>query len=48
MKPLVAFFMCVVVGVGLALVQEHAPKRVYRITLALSVVVVMAAGWYFF
>ena len=45
MKPLLAFFLCAVMGTGLALVQEYAPKHVYRITLALSAVVFLAVGW---
>ena len=45
MKPLLVFFLCAIFGIGLALVQEHAPKHVYRITLALSAVVFLAVGW---
>jgi Na+/H+-dicarboxylate symporter len=45
MKPLLAFFLCAVMGIALALVQEYAPKHVYRVTLALSAVMFLVAGW---
>jgi Na+/H+-dicarboxylate symporter len=48
MKPLLAFFLCAVMGIGLALVQEHASKLVYRTTLALSAVMFLAVGWFYF
>lgn len=45
MKPLLVFFLCAIFGIGLALVQEYTPKHVYRITLALSAVMFLVAGW---
>ena len=45
MKPLLAFFLCAVMGISLALVQEYASKHVYRTTLALSAVMFLAVGW---
>jgi Na+/H+-dicarboxylate symporter len=48
MKPLLAFFLCAVMGIGLALVQEHASKCVYRVTLVLSAVMFLAVGWFYF
>jgi len=47
-KPLLAFFLCAVMGTGLALVQEYTPKHVYRITLALSCILFLAVGWFYF
>lgn len=48
MKLAIAFVSCAAVGVVLALVQECMSKLVYRITLTVSAVVFLAAGWYFF
>ena len=48
MKPLLAFFLCAVMGIALALVQEYAPKHVYRVTLALSCILFLAVGWFYF